>query len=827
MEAMQYLGQFLVLASFFFTALTLTCASVGAARGRAQLVRAAGLGMRATAWLNVAASLVLLHAIVTHDFSNRYVASYTDSSMPLFYLVTAFWGGEKGALLFFALVLSLLAAALARSRNDASPYTGVVLGTVAAALLFFDVLMVFASSPFETLPSPPLDGSGLNPLLMNPLMALHPPVQLAGFVAYTIPFAFGLAALVKGGADTRWVLEARPWYLLAWGLLTAGLVLGGLWAYLELGWGGFWGWDPVENAALLPWLSGTAMLHTAALEHRRGMLRRTNFMLTFLTFILTIFAIFLTRSQLIHSLHSFENSVLTPYFLWYLVGLLVACTMALALRWRHIKAPQIAAVWSREAVVVANAMVFMVSLFVVLWGTLLPRLSESSIVRALFGIGQALEVGPDWFNRMLLPIGVVLLLLTALGPLMPYRKATGRSNRRLLVTAGTAVGLVGMVLLLLWWGLPVELEWPGAQGWPGLMMLFGAAWVVAGAAADWWRAAGGRAGVTGEGHFNAALRLLSANSRRFGGHLAHLGVALFCAGAVGGLVKVEEKDVILDRMEHAEVGSTRLVFLGTDTTYHADGEYVSLASRIAAWPQGEDVPQETVQRLKETSKAVEAIRGEVPPEVILTFRTEAEAREFLVQSFMRTTRDLDVVAADQKSHEVQLGLRTMEALGVVPKAFHRLVAELRWLEQAVGKEYLTVTAVRGEPAITVRAVDDGLFRALTAPPGGVDIAGVRPVSGRPLEVAVLPAGLGTVLSPEVRFYARSGQSTTEVDIETGPLADLYVAANPADGSRSTSLTAMVNPLMWGVWVGAVLMMAAAAVGISARTSAKGPPVRVS
>ncbi|MBM4396496.1 MAG: cytochrome c biogenesis protein CcsA [Deltaproteobacteria bacterium] len=824
---MQHFGQILVFASFLLTAGTVALALGGAARRRPDLVRAAGQATRAVAWLNAAISLVLVHAILSHDFSNRYVASYTDSGMPLMYLLTAFWGGEKGALLFWVLTLSLLAGALARVRRDGSPYTGWVLGVTAATLLFFDVLMVFASSPFEgflTTDGPP-DGSGLNPLLMNPLMAVHPPFQLAGFIAYTIPFAFASASLLSGRNDAAWVRDSRPWYLLAWSLLTAGLAIGGLWAYLELGWGGFWGWDPVENAALLPWLSGTAALHTSSLDMRRATYRRWNLVLVFVTFLLTIFATFLTRSQLIQSLHSFSNSVLTPFFLYFMVVLVAFFGLLLAYRWRGLgaSAARLSHVWSREGLVLVNTLVFVICLFIVLWGTLLPKISESSAVQAALGLEQAVDVGPEWFNMVVAPVGVIMVLLTAAGPLVPYRTGTPGATRTLARTAvaGLAAALVVAILFaisrgsllagLTGEGLPAA-AWRAVKGlalpgfW-GLLSIAGAGWIVAAVVTDWRRAAATRAAVTGERAVRAAASLLRANPRRFGGHLAHLGVALAFLGFAGGAAKIVRKDVVLDPMDRLSIGGTDLIFLGTDERYDAGGQYASLRSHVLAWPAGKALADGTVESLVAASGAASGKAG-TAPEVELAFASAAAAAEFHATAFMQTAgqRDFVKVLVVPERREVQLAPFAIETLRFVPRSFHRQIEEMKGLAAATGGR-LTVTASRGDPVITVRAADDAMFKALTRPSAGAAAwAGVRRVKDRPTEVAVVPAGMGMTLRPEMRFYAKSENPTTEVRIDSGLFTDLYVAATPGEGSQSMSLTAMVNPLMSGVWLGSLVLI---------------------
>lgn len=844
---MQVLGQFLVSASLVLTAFVAALSLAGAVRRHPRWVRAASEGVAAVAWLNVAIALLLTHALVTHDFSNRYVASYSDTTMPVFYLLTAFWAGEKGALLFWVVSLSLLAAALERvHRGNDSAFFGAVRSVVVLALIFFDILMVFASHPFETFLTSegPADGSGMNPLLQNPLMAIHPPFQLAGFVAYTVPFAFSVAALITGRLDDSWIRESRRWNLLAWTLLTAGLIIGGLWAYVELGWGGFWGWDPVENAALLPWLSGTALLHSTAVEVRRGMLRRWNHVLIALTFLLTIFATFLTRSQLISSLHAFSNSVLTPFFVDYLAVLALTSGALIAWRWRAL-APRerIRGLWTRETLVVANSILFLVAIFVVLWGTLLPKFSESPRVQdainaaialwnqvsgaAVPPLRTAITVGPEWFNRVVAPVGLLILGLTALGPLVPFRTGgRGAVNRAALRTGLASLGATVVVVLaygafrVLRASEALDLPWtsaaetflgrlslPAAYGAAGVLL---ATWVLLVAARDTIRSVAARRAVTGASRLRTAWTLLRDNPRRYGGHAVHVGVALCFLSFAGAAVREERKDVVLKPGERLALGGEDLVLLGTRETFSDTGGFASSVSEVLAWPRGKPVPQ-PVKTMLEGLPDVRAVEALEAPEVALRFGSADEARRFFANAFARTViaRDFQVVRMDRALREIHLAPSQPETLQVIPRAFHRLTEELREFSRAVGEDRLVARSRRGDPLIVVTVADADLFGALAS---GLEARGSIPVAfalldpDAPDRVRVVPSGLGRLLAPETRFYPKFESPTSEVDIETGLLYDLYVAAAPGTGTRSASVTAMVNPLMSWLWAGSVVLL---------------------
>ena len=860
---MQVLGQVLVLVPFGLTAIVSALALAGAIGRRRRLVRASGYGMGSVAWLNAAIALVLLHGFLTHDFSNQYIASYSDTGMPLVYLLSAFWAGEKGALLFWVVSLSSLAALLCwRHRGDETAFFGATNAVVALALLFFDVLMVFASHPFEVFltHAGPGDGSGMNPLLQNPLMAIHPPLQLMGFVAYTIPFGFAVGALVSGRLDGSWLEVSRPWNLFAWTVLTAGLIIGGLWAYLELGWGGFWGWDPVENAALFPWLSGTALLHSSAAERRRGMLRRWNFVLVMLTFILTIFATFLTRSQLIASLHSFANSVLTPYFLYYMLALVLICFALLAWRYRKLEpANRVESLWSRESLVVANSLLFMVAIFIVLWGTLLPKLSESPALQASINsvidgynsltgsqvarLTRALDVGPDWFNRVVSPVGLLILMLTAIGPILPFR--TGNRPMVLRSLGWTALGSAGIALVV---GLAVvltradrvstDLGFPfydsviitlrglSVAGIYGLLGVLFAVWVLATASVDTLRAVRASRRITGRRFLPTAVSLLRNNPGRFGGHVVHAGLALCFLGFAGAAAKEEKKDVVLEPMGKIQLGGTDLTLVRTRGEFVVSGGYASVTSEVLAYPHRKPLPGPVLDGLRSVPEVLK-VESPSPPEALVEFQSPGAARAFHARNFARTVilEDFKVARVDRGRRQLYLAPASLESLKVIPGGFRRLMEKLKTLETALGKERLTVLPSRGDPLLVLRCDDAELFESLLAglvsaqPPAYL----VTAMSVKdPSRVRILPAGVGRILKPEMRFYLKFENPTTEVDIESGLLYDLYVASMPGRGSLAVNLSATSNPLMTWLWAGSLVVILMGFVLVVPRRSRRRP-----
>jgi cytochrome c-type biogenesis protein CcmF len=846
------LGQVLVLASLGWTAAVMALAIAGAARNNARFVRAAGWGLRAAGWIGVAMALVLLHALLVHDFGIKYVAQYTDTDLPLLYVLTAFWGGEKGALAFWVVGLAILGALLARSRaDDDSPYTGWVLGTVAGALLFFDIVMVFASSPFETFAASggPADGSGLNPLLQTPLMAIHPPPQLLGFIAYTIPFAFAVGALAAGRTDGKWVVDARRWNLFAWAMLSAGLVVGELWSYLELGWGGYWGWDPVENAELLPWLTGTAMIHTFTTEFRAGLLRRWNVVLASLTFLLTIFATFLTRSQLIQSLHSFSGSLLTPFFLWYQVVLIAVAGGLIAWRWRSlVPAGRIESYLSREAVVVGQALLFLMATFVVMWGTLLPKFSESPAVLAVIDRGLAamasltggqhvpltgaVNVGPEWFNKVVGPIGIAILALIAAGPALPLRQAPGPEARRTLVRTlltGFVLGLLTLVALVALRGLGLAsssgMDWGRASwlyfkglSWPGAYGLVAAtfAFMLLGVAGlDWVRGVRARRAAKGESPWTAAAVLFRENPRRFGGHIVHVGIALTFLGFAGAAGKLEKKDVVLEPQERLALGGHDLFYVGSRERWEPTEGYAALEAHFLALDRGETVSPAVVEAVRAAAPGAKSVDAADAPYVRVTFEDAAAARAFQASVAVRTLLAPGAVATvDAARREVRLSPRRPEILRVLPESMQRMADAAKQVGAALGGDRLTVRLLgRGDPVVLVTAKDDGALAVLRAgleAKGDEALLAAKAVKGHPLSVDVVAAGTGRAMEPEMRFYLKSENPTTEVHITPGFLTDLYIAATPAKGGGAVNVTVMDHPMMSVLWLGAVVGLLAAA-----------------
>src|SRR5262245_42115619 len=400
------LGSFLLLTTFVVCSYAAAASVVGARRGNRRLIESGTGAFYLIAALMTAASAVMLNAFLTNDYSIKYVAHYSDSVQPLFYKITSYWGGLDGSIMFWVFLLSIfgsIAVYVNRERHrELIPY---VVATISVVQMFFLMMMVAHKNPFMTfLSAAPAEGEGLNPLLQNYWMAIHPPSLYTGFVGMTIPFAFGIAALITGHLDDSWLRAVRRWTMFSWLFLSFGLTLGMIWAYEELGWGGYWGWDPVENAGLLPWFTATAFLHSVMVQERRSMLRVWNVTLVIVTFFLTIFGTFMTRSGVVQSVHAFgEDRTLAWMFTVFMVVILTFSFGLVIWRLPLLKARNELDSWlSREAAFLVNNWILLFSAFFVLFGTMFPTLSEAIT-------GQRLTVAGAFFNKWLTPVGLVLL----------------------------------------------------------------------------------------------------------------------------------------------------------------------------------------------------------------------------------------------------------------------------------------------------------------------------------------------------------------------------------------------------------------------------------
>ena len=505
-----------------------TVSFAGGQMRRTDLVASGERAMYAAFAFVVVASIGLWTALLTSDFSLRYVASYTSANLPAVYKFSAFWGGQQGSMLFWCLILAFYCAmalyANRRRNRELMPY---VTGTLALVQVFFLATTAFGANPYARLDWIPPDGTGLNPQLQNPGMATHPPMLYLGYVATTIPFAFAIAALFTRRLDAEWLGAVRRWSLVSWLFLTIGITLGMWWAYVELGWGGYWAWDPVENASLLPWLTGTAFLHSIMIQEKRGMLRKWNVTLVVSTFLLSILGTFITRSGVIESVHSFAQSPVGGWFAGFLVIAMVGTAFLVSTRLKDLEAKaELESMVSREAAFLYNNVVLVGIAFSVLWGTLFPIISEA--VR-----GSKITVGPPFFNTVNIPLGLLLLALTGIGPLIAWRRASvANLKRQFMVPVAGGLTLVAALFAL------------GMRDAYALIAYALAGFVTTTIGQEFVKGVGARRRMHGEAVPVAFLRLVGRNRRRYGGYIVHLGVVVLFA-AFAGLAFKKEYDFTL------------------------------------------------------------------------------------------------------------------------------------------------------------------------------------------------------------------------------------------------------------------------------------------
>jgi cytochrome c-type biogenesis protein CcmF len=501
------LGRAALLLSFGLVLYAVVAGSYAAWRRRRRLALSAQNALLAAFGTTVVAAAVLLTALARRDFSFVYVSQHISRKLPLGYALSAFWSGQEGSLLLWLLILSgyaALAVWLNRRARDLVVWVVPVLGGIA---VFFSFMLCFVSSPFDTQP-PPADGAGMVPSLQNPYMLAHPPMLYLGYVGLAVPFAFAMGALLSKQTDERWIVVTRRWTLAAWTFLGVGQLLGAHWAYVEIGWGGYYAWDPVENAALMPWLAATAFLHSVMIQEKRGMLKVWNMVLVALAFCLSIFGTFLTRSGVINSIHSFSQSPLGGWFLGFIVVTTVFSVALIWLRLPLLRArTRLESLLSREATFLYNNLLLVALCLTILWGVVYPLLTQA--VR-----GETRSVSKPYYDFFLHSFGLPLLLLMGIGPLVAWRRASARSlGRMFLIPLATAV-VCGVVLLALGFG----------SSPPGLLAYTFSAFVGASIVLEFVR------GRRATGSF---VRLVGRNRRRYGGYLVHVAVLLFAIGVAG------------------------------------------------------------------------------------------------------------------------------------------------------------------------------------------------------------------------------------------------------------------------------------------------------
>ncbi len=505
--------------------------------------------------LSTAVAFVLLEtAFVRSDFDFAVVASHSSTTTPLFYRLTAMWSSQEGSLLLWLFLLgawSSLILFITRHRlRVLAPYaTGVLLGFGA----FFAGLLVFAESPFTRAPMRVSEGAGLNPLLRDPGMMIHPPMLYSGYTLFAIPFAFAVAALITRRLDAEWIRSTRPFTLAAWCALGFGIVLGARWSYHELDWGGYWMWDPVENASLMPWLTATAFLHSVMIQERRGMLRTWNVSLVLATGVLAILGTFLVRSGVLNSIHAFGASTLGVPFLALIATMIggsiwLVSSRAESLRSEH----RLDSLFSREAVFLLNNLVLVGLCFVIFWGTFFPLIAEAFT-------GRQRNIGPPVYEQFVVPLALILVLLSGIGPVIAWRRANGASLRRnLLRPALAGVVVVGVLIAF------------GVTGSVTALMMFGfGGFVLAGISQEFWRGVRARRAVARESVPVALVSLVRRNRRRYGGYLVHVGITVLFVGVAASSSFKDIRDVALNPGQSARVGGKEFTYVKPTAELHA------------------------------------------------------------------------------------------------------------------------------------------------------------------------------------------------------------------------------------------------------------------
>jgi cytochrome c-type biogenesis protein CcmF len=553
---MPLIGQLALALGLMVAIYSIAANLLGIRRNSPELLLSARHALWAMCAMVTVAVAALWTGLLASDFSLEYVASYSSITLPLPYKFAALWGGQQGSLLFWTWLLSIFTSiAIWQNRRRHPEITPWALIVLAAVAVFFLGMLNFVTRPFDLLTTVPPDGSDLNPLLQNYWMAIHPPSLYTGYVSASVPFAFACGALITRRLDDAWIRTTRRWAIFSWFFLTLGNLFGARWAYEVLGWGGYWAWDPVENAAFMPWLVMTAYLHSVMMQERKDMLKVWNLALVGMAFMLTLFGTFLTRSGVISSVHSFTQSGLGPYFLTFLIVVVVAYTTLLLSRVKDLKSPaEFESYLSREATFLFNNLMLVGIAFAVFWGTVFPVLSEA--VR-----GVKITVGPPFFDKVNGPLALGLIFLMGVGPLIAWRRTSPEALMRTFM-APTIMGVgAGIVVLAM-----------GLRQWYVLAAMSLAAFALGSVIVEFRRGVSARRHLVHETPARALVNLVAKNNRRYGGYIIHLGVVFAFIGIVGSSFFRSEVKRSVRTGQSFNIGAYDITYLGLDgvETTHLD-----------------------------------------------------------------------------------------------------------------------------------------------------------------------------------------------------------------------------------------------------------------
>lgn len=552
-------GFYLLLAAFALSAYSTWAGASGIKLNKNSLVKNAQKAIYGQFFLVTISVILLAYSLITRDFSLKYVTEYSDSHLPMIYTISALWAGQAGSLLFWAWLLTIFNALYVFiNRNRQSKLYPYVFTIHSVVTLFFLILVVYTSNPFEKLPHILPDGYGLNPLLQNPEMIFHPPTLFLGFAGFTLPFAFALAALIKGNLSSEWLDQSRNWTLFAWISLTIGNLLGAQWAYVELGWGGYWAWDPVENASLLPWLTGTAFVHSLMVQRTRDMMRGWNVTLIITTFLLTILGTFITRSGIISSVHAFGRSNIGTLFLVFMGIILTVSLILIFWRWQKLQSKtKVESFLSREFSFLLNNFIFIVLMVAILWGTMYPAFTE------IF-IGKQITLGEIYFNKISVPIGIFLIFLLAVCPLFSWKQT--KNNKLVKKVLIPVIGTVVFIVILLISGI---------RHFNSLLVLGFSFLSVSVIFAEIIQGAISRKNSHQGKTLQLLRQVLKSNMRRYSGYLVHLGMVMIYVAIVGTTVYKQEKEITLQKGEQTTLGDYRLVYSKMGERYDANKDVLT------------------------------------------------------------------------------------------------------------------------------------------------------------------------------------------------------------------------------------------------------------
>jgi cytochrome c-type biogenesis protein CcmF len=565
------IGQFALALAWVVTAYSVIASLIGIRLKNDNLIASARNAALGTFASITTAIVCLGYLFAISDFSIKYIAAHSNRDLPIYFKVSSIWGGQEGSLLFWGWLLTLYTALVIiqnwRKHTSTMPYVIAVLMTTS---LFFTTMHLFAVNPFnqtviltsQTSPIPfvPRDGNGLNPLLQDAYMVIHPPMLYLGFVGFAVPFAFAMGAMITKQMGDTWIRTTRRWTMVAWMFLSIGILLGGKWAYHELGWGGFWAWDPVENASLMPWLIGTAFLHSVMVQEKKGMMKVWNMVLVIMSYIMSIFGTFLTRSGVVNSVHAFAQSPIGGYFAAFIVVALSASFYLLIDRLRYLKSEnQMESMVSRESSFMFNNLILLAACFAVFWGTMFPVISEAVT-------GRKITVSAPFFNKVNVPIAIFLMFLTGVGPLLAWRKASTDSLKRNFLTPAIMALAAGVVLYIR--------GWQHLYAWVALVMsIFVAITIVR----EFYKGAKARTVGTGERFLEAVVNLTFRNTRRYGGYIVHFAFVLMFVGWSGQAFTTDaQADMGIGDTMNVREYTLRMEKLGTEDNANYSAQKASV-----------------------------------------------------------------------------------------------------------------------------------------------------------------------------------------------------------------------------------------------------------